>query len=243
MAINTRDKFILNGCRHGIRATRTNMARLDPKLTKWIHWLKVIKGEVQELVVAKDIFHKVQKLIEDNPLLHQPSPFYRHFSSTYVSHAVIGLRRQIKCDNQSISMARLFEEMIETPQALTRAYYVNLYKDSVVEDFADKDFNEFAAPGARHIDPTLVMADLAGLREASRRCEDFADKRVAHRDKREPKELPTYNDVHACIDLLNGLYARYYLLFHACSMDTLLPVYQGDWKAVFRVPWIPSSKG
>ena len=212
---------------------------LDPKLVKWIRHLKVIKGEVQELVIAKDTFQKVQKLIEDNPLLHQSSPFYRHLSNTYVSHVVIGLRRQLKCDDQSISMVRLFEEMIATPQVLTRTYYVDLYKDSVVEDFADKDFNRFATPGARHIDPSLVTADLARLRDASTRCEDLADKRVAHRDKREPKELPTYNDVHACIDLLNDLYVRYFLLFHACSMDTLLPVYQGDWKAVFRIPWIP----
>src|SRR5665213_3135374 len=25
-------------------------------------------------------------------------------------------------------------------------------------------------------------------------------------------------------------------------MDTLLPVYQGDWEAIFRVPWIPPDK-
>ena len=218
------------------------MASLHPKLSKWIRWLKIIKGEVQDLVIAKDTFQKVQKLIENNPLLHQSSPFYRHLSSTYVSHVVIGLRRQLKSGDQSISMSRLFEEMIETPEILTRAYFVKLYEDSVVEDFADKDFNKFADPSARHIDPSLVEADLARLRAASRRCEDFADKRVAHRDKKPPKELPTYNDVHACIDLLNGLYSRYYLLFHACSMDTLLPVYQGDWEAVFRVPWIPPDK-
>ena len=217
------------------------MPKLDPKLAKWIHWLEVIKGEVQELVIAKDMFQQVQKMIEDNPLLHHPSVFYRHFSYTYVSHVVIGLRRQIKCGDQSISMARLFEEMVKTPQVLTRAYFVKLYEDSVVQDFADKDFNQFADPGAKHINPALVEADLVRLREASKRCEVFADKRVAHRDKAELKALPTYNDVHACIDLLNSLYSRYYLLFHAGSMDTLLPVYQNDWKAIFRIPWIPPS--
>ena len=105
-------------------------------------------------------------------------------------------------------MSRLFEEMIETPEIFTRAYFMKLYEDSVVEDFADKDFNQFADPSARHIDPSLVEADLARLRAVPQRCEDFADKRVAHRDKKQLKELPTYNDVHACIDLLNGLYSR-----------------------------------
>lgn len=218
------------------------MAKLDPKLTKWIKWLEVIKAEVQELVVAKDTFLKVQTLIKDNPLLHQPSPFYSYLTNTYVSHAVIGLRRQIKCDHQSISLARLFEEMIATPQMLTRAYYVKLYEDSAIPELGDEHFNQFAAPGAPHIDPSLVEADLNRLRAASRRCEEFADKCVAHRDKKEPKELPTYNEAHACTALLNELYVRYFLLFHACSMETLLPVYQTDWKAIFRTPWIPEDK-
>ncbi|MEO8767263.1 MAG: hypothetical protein ABI363_02810 [Nitrosospira sp.] len=47
------------------------MARLHPKLAKWICWLKFIKGGVQELVIAKDMFQQVQKMIEDNPLLHR----------------------------------------------------------------------------------------------------------------------------------------------------------------------------
>jgi hypothetical protein len=28
------------------------MPKLNPKLTEWIRWLKVIKGEVQELVTS-----------------------------------------------------------------------------------------------------------------------------------------------------------------------------------------------
>ncbi|SDH66311.1 hypothetical protein SAMN05216603_111167 [Pseudomonas benzenivorans] len=215
---------------------------MNQKLKKWLRWLDIIKGEVQDLVISKHTFHEVQKLIKNNPLLHKPSSFYDYLSRTYVSHVVMGLRRQIKCDNQSISMARLFEEMIESPQAFTRSYYVGLYKGSVAECFADKDFNKFAAPKATHIDPALVEADLACLRDISRRCEDFADKRVVHCDKREPKELPTYNELDACIDLLDQLYSRYFLLFHASNMESLLPTWQYDWKAVFRVSWIPPNE-
>lgn len=137
---------------------------MDPKLKKWLRWLEVIKGEVSELVIAKHTFHEVQQLIKDNPLLHQPSSFYDYLSRTYISHAVIGLRRQVKCDHRSISMARLFTEMIETPQTFTRTYYVGLYEGSVVKRFADLDFEKFAAPGASHIDASFVVSDLARLR-------------------------------------------------------------------------------
>ena len=139
-------------------------------------------------------------------------------------------------------MAGLLEEMIATPEVLTRTYYVGFYKGSVVEQFANKDFDKFAIQGAPHIDPALVAADLEKLRFASKRCEDFADKRLAHRDKREPKELPTYDEVDACIDVLDNLYVRYLLLFRASNMTSLLAEMQYDWEAVFRVPWISLTK-
>jgi hypothetical protein len=43
------------------------------------------------------------------------------------------------------------------------------------------------------------------------------------------------------IDLLDQLYVKYHLLFHAAWMETLLPTRQYDWQAVFRIPWIPSA--
>jgi len=215
---------------------------MDPKLKKWLGWLDIIKGEVSELMVAKHIFHEVHKLIDANPKLHQPSSFYDYLSRTYISHAVIGLRRQVKCDPQSVSLARLLNEMMETPQTFTRQYYVGLYKGSTVEHFANHDFEKYADPGAPNIDPTRVATDLTALRESLRRCEDFADKRIAHRDKREPKELPTFNEVDSCIDLLDSLYVKYFLLFHASHMDSLLPVWQYDWKSIFRVPWIDETE-
>jgi hypothetical protein len=82
---------------------------MDPKLTKWLRWLDVIKAEIQDLVIAKRTFHEVQQLIRDNSVLQQPSSFYDFIASTYVSHVLIGLHRQLKCGDQSISLAGLFE--------------------------------------------------------------------------------------------------------------------------------------
>lgn len=214
---------------------------MDPRLEKWLRWLDVIKTEIQDLVVAKHTFREVQKMIAANTKLQTSNSFYRYFTSTYVSHTVIGLRRQIKTDPQSISLALLLQEMEQTPEVLSRKYFVSLYKGSIVENLADDDFDRFATPGAQHIDPALVAADIQKLRDATARCEDFADKRVAHRDKREPRVLPTYNEVDGCIDLLDEVYVKYFLLFHAKAMDSLLPTWQYDWKEIFRTPWISSK--
>lgn len=214
---------------------------MDTKLQKWLKWLKVIHDDIQDIVMAKREFAEVQNLIKNNPKLHQPSSFYQYLARTYVSHVTIGIRRQIKIDPQSISFARLLTEMIDSPASLSRKYYVGLYKGSVVEAFADKDFDGFSGANAPHIKASLVCDDLAELRKASERCEDYADKRIAHWDKREPKELPTFNELDACVELLDRLYVKYHLLFHAQNMQSLLPVRQYDWKAIFREPWIPTE--
>lgn len=215
--------------------------KIDKRLTKWISWLDVIKAEIQDLVIAKHTFHEVQKMIVENSRLQNPNLFYRYFTSAYVSHVVIGLRRQIKTDPESISLVLLLQELEKTPELLNRKYYVSLYEGSAVEFLANGDFEKFAVPNGDHIDPAIVKADLQKLRDTIRCCEEFADKRIAHRDKRDPKILPTYNEVDACIDLLDELYVQYLLRFQAKKMNSLLPTLQYDWKEIFRIPWIPSK--
>jgi hypothetical protein len=107
----------------------------------------------------------------------------------------MSVRRQLKVDNQSISFARLLEEIVDSPRTLSREYYVGLYKGSDVEDLAEVEFDKFSGTSHVHVCPHMVCNDLAQIKEVDRRCEDFADRRVAHRDMRDPKMLPTWTRV------------------------------------------------
>jgi hypothetical protein len=215
---------------------------MDSKLREWLKWLKVIHDEVKDLVTSKDIFWKVQNIIKTNRRIHQPSAFYSYLGNTYVSHAVMGVRRQLKVDNQSVSFARLLEEIVDSPQTLSREYYVSLYKGSPVEDLAEVEFDKFSGTSHVHVCPHMVCMDLAQIKEVGRRCEDFADRRVAHRDKRNPKVLPTFDDLDTCIDILDKLYVKYHCMFHAQGNGSLMPTDQNDWTAVFREPWIAKGE-
>lgn len=214
---------------------------MDPKLEKWIRWLKIIHDEIQQLVIAKDTFWGVQEIIKSNKNIQKPSSFYQYLGSTYVSHSVVGMRRQLKVDPQSISFARLLTEISERPEILSRKYYKELYVGSTVEAFADRDFDAIAGDGAAHIPKKLVLEDLKLLRDSGRKLEEYADRRVAHRDKRDIKSPPRFKDGDAFIDLLDSLYVKYHRIFHASHLDSLMPTYQYDWKEIFREPWIPSE--
>jgi hypothetical protein len=216
---------------------------MDPKLKKWIRWLKSIEVEITQLVIAKDIFWSVQKLIDKNNKIQKPSSFFKYMGDTYISFIVMGIRRQIKIDSQSISFVRLLSEIERSSKKISRKYFKQLYKGSSVEFLADNDFNQFCINlGDPYISSAMVRNDLIELRKVACLCEEFADKIIAHSDKRAPKTLPTFNDADEAIDFLDKLYVKYHLIFHAASMQSLMPVYQYDWQQIFDYPWRSSNK-
>lgn len=211
---------------------------MDNRLEKWVRWLKIVHDDIRQLLVNQSIFWEVQKMIKANSDLHKPSSFYRYLGDTYVAYATIGIRRQIKGSKQSISFARLLHELSETPSVLSRKYYTSLYNGSAVEDLADRDFDKFCGPNQSHISQDMVRADLTELVRVASIVEEFADKRIAHHDKTPPKVLPKFHEVDDCLGLLDKLYVKYHLAFHASSMPTVRPVYQYDWQEIFEVPWL-----
>jgi hypothetical protein len=216
---------------------------MDPKLIKWIRWLKSIEVEITQLVVARDIFWSVQKLIEGNKAIQKPSSFFKYMGDTYISFIVMGIRRQIKIDGKSISFARLLSEIECYPEKISRQYFRKLYKGSSVELLADNDFDQFCInSGDPYISSIIVRNDLMELRKMACLCEEFADKIIAHRDKRDPKILPTFKDADDTINFLDKLYVKYHLIFNAESMKSLMPVYQYDWKQIFDFPWRVKNK-
>jgi hypothetical protein len=215
---------------------------MDPKLAKWLRWLKVIYDELGELVLYKQVFWDVQAVIKDNPRIHKPSIFYTFLGQTYTTHTIAGIRRQVKCGTQSISFARLLTDIAASPRILSRKYFVGLYEGSVVIDRADADFTAYAKSDGPYVSSEMVEQDLLELENVSRKIEQYADRRVAHTDTREVVTLLMYKDLDDCLEFLDQLYVRYYMIFHAGHMTTILPTLRHDWRAVFYEPWIPRKQ-
>ncbi len=213
---------------------------MTQQLKKWIDWLSVIHDEIQQLLIARDTFWTVQEIIKLNTAIQKPNVFYGYLGDSYISHMLIGIRRQIKTDKDktSISLAQLLDEIHNSPTVLSREYFVGLYKGSTVEENANHDFDTiFQANKENYISPRMVKADFDKLKSVAKKCEDFADKRVAHRDKRKPIQPLTFREVDDVVDLLDKLYVKYHLIFHASHMDSLMPIHQDDWESIFDQPW------
>ena len=218
-------------------------AEMNKVFVKWIQWLDVIYKEITSLSVNRHIFWEVQEIIKTNKKIQKPSSFYEFLGSAYGSLTVMGIRRQVKIDKQSISFARLLDQIAKTPSVISRQRFVALYgADQTMIEFGERDFKKFVDRTGRHIDPSIVIDDLARLRTKASKCEKFADMRVAHFDKRALKNPPAFKDIDECIDYLEELLKKYTLIFRATCLTSVLPTWQYDWKEIFLYPWIEVNK-
>ena len=219
---------------------------MDQKFEKWKRWLAdEIRWEIEELVTNKHIFWKIQKMIDGNPNIQEPCSFNWFIGQTYSDYGVIAVRRQIKSDRQSISFVRLLKEMIMDPGVLSRERFVNMYRRGIkkdsAEDIANKVFDRYFSGGCPdYIDPTAVQQDLDELKKRSCKLEEFADKRVAHHDKRASKTIPTFNELDACVDWLEKLTMKYTLLFEGKDLgeNLVIEFLEDYWEEIFSQPWI-----
>ena len=208
------------------------------RIAKWRKWLERIEHDVQSALMTRTVFLDLQSAIRSNEKLHRPSYLYSYLRNTYAAHVGMTIRRQIKDMDNSVSLARLLREISEHSHLISREHFTSLYAGSSAESLADTDFNNLAGIGSKYFPASNVLEDLTALRSHADVCENYLDRVFAHLDKRAPSRIPTYNEIHAAVDLLDQICVKYERLLNARGMDSLNPTFQDDWKAVLRVPWI-----
>lgn len=214
---------------------------MQKKLDKWKRWLDRIEEEITELFVIREIFYEVQRMVEENPRIQKPSSFYSFLAKGYTAAAAMGVRRQLKCDGTSISFLRLMNEIIENPTLLSREHFVGLGEAENAE-LLNRVFDRHADKSGKYVDVHRMKSDRDGLKQKGKKCETFADRYIAHLDKRGMPGIPSFAELDTCIDFLGELLKRYVLLLRADTLLSVLPTYQYDWKAIFREPWMPEGK-
>ncbi|PJB21427.1 MAG: hypothetical protein CO114_05370 [Euryarchaeota archaeon CG_4_9_14_3_um_filter_38_12] len=211
----------------------------DTQFEKWNKWLDTIYSDVQGLLVNRYIYQEVQKIIQANPKIQVESSFYEWMGYVYATAAVIGVRRQLDKDKSSISFIRLLEEIRNKPKIVSRERYISLYSNSILpKDFANHDFDTLVGKDRAYIDPQRVGKDIDLLYKKAEKIKKFVNKRIAHFDKSDFKNLPTNAELDGCLDYLEKLLKKYLSIFRAEAHISIVPVWQYDWKQIFKYPWI-----
>jgi hypothetical protein len=216
---------------------------------KWSEWLAQIRQEVYDLHLNHHVFHRVRRFGLENPAFREKAAlgtnvFWVFLHHVFTHYAAMAVRRQCEIDKQVVSLGRLLNELAESPEFIRRDEFVaastspfpNLEEASRKE--AEKFFDHFAPDGAAEPEPLVVMLDLETLRAAAEQAKTFADRRVAHFDKRETAYLGDLSDLDEPVECLRRLTARYHRLVRREELDLALPVVvDSHLQLLLRDPW------
>ncbi len=212
---------------------------MSSKIDKWARWLEVIKQQTYAVMERRHIYKETTRVLSANPALPKTSAFYTWLHTSYADSVVMTVRRQIKSGAQSISLVRLLEEIEVDAKELSRTRWRALYEGTVLEGFADRHFDDLAGKHSEHVRAELVHADCERFKSAVGSIETWADKRIAHFDRGDPPQAPTFDDLDRALDSLDKLLRKYYLLVTGDAIAFTTPVIQHNWKKVFELAWLP----
>lgn len=217
---------------------------MDQKYQKWRKWINAIYEELQGALIQRHIFWEVQKIIKSNPKIQTPSAFYGFLGNAYSSLGLTAIRRLTKSQRDSVSLTGLLKEVRESPEIMSEERYAALFSTDGPGPFKGEFERICGGIVDNHMDPAVVTTELDRLSTKTATLGDFVDKKVAHLDKRAltgEVSAPTFNELDDCLDYLETLVKKYYLLLTAASVSDMMPTFQYDWQEIFYEPWIDRS--
>jgi len=215
----------------------------EERRARLIKWLEEIYREVQQQLLNEFLFWELQKIVNENENFRDASGlFTRWVADGFKNSAMVAARRQIKLSKDSISLKGFLEEVKKFPELISRAHYMSLFagEHKHLVEMGERDFDKVAGVGVDHIPIAFVEKQIAELSASAAKVEKYADRRVAHFDKRDPAwPFPTFDDLTGAIKAQEKVVIFYWWLLKGANVSTLLPAIIFDWHDVFKFPWKP----
>jgi uncharacterized protein YutD len=175
---------------------------MSNKIAKWKKWVAEICTDCGYLMLNREMFNDLRAMIQKNPKMQQADYFHDYMKDTYVVYTTIMLRRHLKNDSNSISLSTLVSDILEN-------------KDQII------GFSLFSE----------LQDRLNNFAHSTAKIESFADRQIAHLDKKPPSYTPTYNDIDDAMDSLCILCEA---ILNDVGMETCKPTVQDGWLDIFR---------
>ena len=208
----------------------TEKFKMSPKVAKWREWMAAIEPEIRLLLRDARVFWEIRIIIHGH---RRTQDFhYGYLERSYLEHALVALRRQLKRDKERISFVSVLDDIAKNPDELSRSYFESVCSDPN----AVGKFSSCADVNGRHVCTQMITEDQKQLALALSACEKFVDERLAYLVKHEVKNAPTFEEFKACFKLLDKTYVKYHVLFYGDGLKTLQPPRQaGTLKGLIHI--------
>jgi hypothetical protein len=171
---------------------------MNPKLTKWIKWIGLIKKDIVHLSTIHKVHADFVSIVKSNPIVNQENLFFWYIEQTYYSCILSGVRRHDIDKMCSASLANLLKDMIANPIKYNKNEY-DRPEDKTFCEFGLIDNPEYADSTGSYLNEKLLKNDYSQLTQSIKSCCDFVDRKIAHLDARPmntifPPDYSTIND-------------------------------------------------
>ena len=210
-----------------------------PRLTAWLEWLGLIEeGIVRRLSANQATFREVMRIYDLNPGLTENAYFFAWLAENYATTMAVGIRRQRDTDPDSVSVARLLQDLQVNAATVTRAWFASTYTSNPLGlVVGNRDFETFAPNGGLHLDPAIVQQDFDTLQSLTNPLKKYVDKRIAHHNAKVRGVTATYGELDTALEELRRLLKRYFLLLKQGALLCADAVNQMPWTDIFAMPW------
>ena len=216
---------------------------MKQKLEKWETWLKTVSQEIEHLAASQQIYRETVKIILSNGSLPKENIFLDFLQEWYVHSIVMGLRRQLKTGDANVSLVGLLKDVAGASCFLSRERFVNLViYDGRGTKQPNETFDKYVGKGTQFLASQKICEDLRKFKDIAKKCEEYADRLVAHRDKRGVPEVPIYKDLEEALTFMSDLLKKYSLLIRGNELRTVQPVIPQNWTVIFKQPWIQEDR-
>jgi hypothetical protein len=208
----------------------------DERYHKWQRWIISIMDDIQTVYFHRSMYDGLQVIVDKYEQRDKECLFFAFLQNIFIESLVMGVRRQIKKNDDSISLARLLGELINNPEIVTRERFCALWQqtDSNKDYYMARDFSVYAKYDAKHIDSSRIEEDYSELVRACDSAVHLADRRVAHKDKRGLEKDVTFEELLSALEIAGKIVKKYYFLFTAKDMELYLIPQVLPWPR----PWI-----
>lgn len=125
----------------------------DPQcVAKWNRWIEQIEHEMVSLLASRKIYKGYGDIVRPNTSINTGKgvTFHNWIVDNYVTYVAMAIRRQMDNDGDTISLARLINDIKDNPDSLSRKEHVAMYANmpfGVGGSQGNATFTEYAGAG------------------------------------------------------------------------------------------------
>ena len=207
---------------------------------RWASAIMKVKDDLQTTVNDRAVFQGFSDLVRENEAwigAHEGMFFCNFVVRAYVAKVALGVRRQVKAQDDSLSLLRILSQIKDCAPQLTFDFFLKLFpRDPEYVPWQEPTFKNISADG-RVASAGLINGDIEEIKRLTAEIEAYADRALAHLDKRGYDGKVTFDDLDNAIEALDRIACKYIAVLTGQGYPSLEATVVFDWKRIFSVPW------